>query len=248
MELFYTNDINDSQAVLTEDEYRHCCKVLRHRCGDTVKIIDGRGGLYDGELIDITSSRATAQIRRVSDRFGEIPYRLHMAVAPTKNIDRFEWFLEKSIEMGISSCTPVICQHSERKIVKTERLDRIALSAIKQSLKGTLPEIPDACSFNELIRRYAGFQGLKVICYCSDEYEKKQYAELVNAEKDKIRQHGAVVLIGPEGDFDTEEVKTAIEAGFIPVALGSSRLRTETAALFAVAGIYFTFSQDPDHQ
>ena len=147
MELFYTTDITEGMAVLTEDEYRHCCKVLRHKCGDTITLIDGEGQLYEGQLMEITSSRATVQTRLLESDFGRVPYTLHMGVAPTKNIDRFEWFLEKAIEMGITSCTPVICRHSERKIVKKERLDRIALSAIKQSLKGTLPAISEGTSF-----------------------------------------------------------------------------------------------------
>ena len=239
MELFFSRDIDGSVCRLDADESAHCVKVLRHREGDDIHVIDGEGTLYTCRILSASSKEVEAQVTGVERDWGSHPYRLRMAVCPTKNTDRYEWFAEKATEFGVDVITPVIGDHSERKVFKTERLKRILLSASKQSLKGAVPQVDEALPLRDLIRSYASNDSvLKLICCCYEGEERRMSIEGVLSEYPNPEM---VVLIGPEGDFSREEVALALECGFRPVHLGPSRLRTETAALAAVAAVYFHY-------
>jgi len=224
MYLFYSPDISSDKYVLPEAESKHCIKVLRLKTGDIIHLTDGMGKLCETRIIDDNIKKCTLEIIRVQKEVGKRNYKIHIAIAPTKNISRFEWFLEKATEIGIDEITPVICELSERKVIKTERLNKVITSAMKQSLKTYHPKLNKAIKNIDFIKN--NFKGNKFIAYCSDEYR--------DTLKD-IYQKGtnALILIGPEGDFSEEEVKKAINTGYTPVSLGESRLRTETAALVA---------------
>lgn len=211
----------------------HCVRVLRHRVGDTVCVMDGSGCLLECTLTDDNSKGATARIDNVVEGFGSHPYRLCMAVCPTKNIDRFEWFAEKATEFGVDAIAPVIGEHSERRVFKPERLERILLSAAKQSLKGKVPELLPLRSVSEFIDS-APADALNLIAYCHGE-QRRPITGFLPSKGRPVN-----VLIGPEGDFSTQEISLALSKGFMPVSLGESRLRTETAALAAVAAVYFS--------
>ena len=238
MELFYSTEIENGLCTLTEDESRHCAKVLRHTVGDTIKVIDGSGALYTCKIIEC-GKKVVCSVEQAEENFGAHKYHLTMAVCPTKNIDRYEWFLEKATEMGVDVVVPVIGEHSERRIIKPERLEKILVSAAKQSLKGAIPVLEEAISVKQFIKDCAGAEGIKLIAYCGEQ-EKVTLAQAVQkaaaANPDAPR---ITILIGPEGDFSPAEVDAAIAAGFSPLTLGDSRLRTETAAVAAVAGVYF---------
>jgi 16S rRNA (uracil1498-N3)-methyltransferase len=225
-------------CTLTEEESRHCAKVLRHNVGDTINVIDGCGSLLECRIIEC-GKKVVCSVESVKENFGTHNYHLTMAVCPTKNIDRYEWFLEKATEMGIDEVVPVIGEHSERRIIKPERLEKILVSAAKQSLKGAIPVLRDAVSVKQFIKECAAAEGVKLIAYCGEQ-EKVTLAQAV--QKAVAANPGApriTILIGPEGDFSPAEVEAAIGAGFLPLTLGDSRLRTETAAVAAVAGVYF---------
>ena len=238
MELFYSTEIENGLCTLTEDESRHCAKVLRHTVGDTIKVIDGSGALYTCKIIEC-GKKVVCSVEQAEENFGAHKYHLTMAVCPTKNIDRYEWFLEKATELGLDVVVPVIGEHSERRIIKPERLEKILVSAAKQSLKGAIPVLEEAISVKQFIKDCAGAEGIKLIAYCGEQ-EKVTLAQAVQkaaaANPDAPR---ITILIGPEGDFSPAEVDAAIGAGFSPLTLGDSRLRTETAAAAAVAGVYF---------
>ena len=194
---------------------------------------------------------AVAQVLSVEDGFGTHPYRLWMAVAPTKNIDRFEWFTEKAVEMGIDRITPLLCAHSERKVYNRERGQRIVVSAAKQSLKGAVPQLDELTPFKALMEEVSGFAGCKYIAYCDSDIAsglntRKSLAEALDAVRSDASgvdgQPQALFLIGPEGDFSSEEIASALAAGFFPLSLGPSRLRTETAAVLCVSALYTAIS------
>ena len=238
MELFYSTQMENGLCTLTEEESRHCAKVLRHNVGDTINVIDGCGSLLECRIIEC-GKKVVCSVESVKENFGTHNYHLTMAVCPTKNIDRYEWFLEKATEMGIDEVVPVIGEHSERRIIKPERLEKILVSAAKQSLKGAIPVLRDAVSVKQFIKECAAAEGVKLIAYCGEQ-EKVTLAQAV--QKAVAANPGApriTILIGPEGDFSPAEVEAAIGAGFSPLTLGDSRLRTETAAVAAVAGVYF---------
>lgn len=238
MELFYSTQMENGLCTLTEEESRHCAKVLRHNVGDTINVIDGCGSLLECRIIEC-GKKVVCSVESVKENFGTHNYHLTMAVCPTKNIDRYEWFLEKGTEMGIDEVVPVIGEHSERRIIKPERLEKILVSAAKQSLKGAIPVLRDAVSVKQFIKECAAAEGVKLIAYCGEQ-EKVTLAQAV--QKAVAANPGTpriTVLIGPEGDFSPAEVEAAIGAGFSPLTLGDSRLRTETAAVAAVAGVYF---------
>lgn len=242
MELFYSNDIDGSVCRLDADESGHCVKVLRHREGDSINVIDGEGNLYRCRLSDASPKAAVAMVEEVIRDWGVHPYDLTMAVCPTKNNERYEWFAEKATEMGVDRIVPVIGDHSERKVFKPERLRRIVLSATKQSLKAALPRIEEPVSVSGFIRSCAGSEALKLIAYCFEGDEKRRSVkDVLEAVADTAGKAEIIVLIGPEGDFSESEVRLALASGFQPVHLGPSRLRTETAALAAVAATYFRF-------
>lgn len=226
MHLFYTPDINGSEYVLSEEESKHCTKVLRLKENDIVYLVDGNGGFYKAAISVISGKKCSLKILETQKDFGKKKYRLHIAIAPTKNIDRIEWFIEKVTEIGIDEITPIICQRSERKIIKTERLEKIAISAMKQSIKAYLPKINEAQNFNEFIKNATS--NIKCIAHCLPE-NKQDFKTLISNEKDLL------ILIGPEGDFTPQEIQMALVNNFIPVTLGESRLRTETAGIMAAA-------------
>lgn len=248
MELFYSTDIENGFCTLAEEESRHCAKVLRHVVGDVINVIDGCGALYNCRIIEC-GKKVVCSVESVQQGFGAHGYHLTMAVCPTKNIDRYEWFLEKATEMGVDVLVPVIGEHSERKVVKPERLEKILVSAAKQSLKGAVPVLQEAVSVKRFIKEATSGPGVKLIAYCGEQ-EKITLAEAVArakamavlpsvGEPDGPALPEITILIGPEGDFSPAEVDAAIAAGFKPLTLGDSRLRTETAAVAAVAGVYF---------
>ncbi|ADY53482.1 protein of unknown function DUF558 [Pseudopedobacter saltans DSM 12145] len=227
MHVFYTPDLNfeENVYVLNEEESRHCSKVLRLKIGDRIHLVDGIGGFYLGEIIEDHPKRTKLTIVSKEKDFNKVAFHLHIAIAPTKNIDRIEWFLEKATEIGIQEVTPVICEHSERKDVKTERLEKIMVSAMKQSLKAYLPKLNKPQTFKSLISS-VGSDVHKYIAHCIPT-EKREIADSFKREEKYL------ILIGPEGDFSEKEVQIALENGFVPITLGKSRLRTETAALQA---------------
>lgn len=237
MEIFWTDRIEAGHCFLGEEESAHCVRVLRHREGDNVCVIDGAGTMYECVLSQASPKAAVARIEKANPGWGSHPYRLEMAVCPTKNIDRYEWFVEKATEVGTDRFVPVIGEHSERKVLKTERLRRIVLSAAKQSLKAAVPEIAEPLTVKEFIASVADSSALKMIACCFEDESHPRTSVMQALSGTDRREY--IVLIGPEGDFSREEVRLAIEAGFIPVHLGESRLRTETAALAAVFAAYY---------
>ena len=245
MEVFYSPQIENGLCVLPEEESVHCVRVLRHREGDEIYVIDGLGTLYTCRLTDASPKAARAQVLREEPDWGAHPYFLQMAVCPTKNLDRYEWFAEKATELGLDVITPVIGEHSERKVFKSDRLRRILLSASKQSLKGAVPQVEEPISVKDFIASVPD-DALKLICCCfeGDVPRTSINDVILSAAKDldsslSLRMtKKIVILIGPEGDFSREEAAQAVARGFIPVHLGPSRLRTETAALTAVEAVY----------
>ena len=237
MEIFWTDRIEAGLCFLGEEESAHCVRVLRHREGDNVCVIDGAGTMYECVLSQASPKAAVARIEKANPGWGSHPYRLEMAVCPTKNIDRYEWFVEKATEVGTDRFVPVIGEHSERKVLKTERLRRIVLSAAKQSLKAAVPEIAEPLTVKEFIASVADSSALKMIACCFEDESHPRTSVMQALSGTDRREY--IVLIGPEGDFSREEVRLATEAGFIPVHLGESRLRTETAALAAVFAAYY---------
>ena len=237
MEIFWTDRIEAGLCFLGEEESAHCVRVLRHREGDNVCVIDGAGTMYECVLSQASPKAAVARIEKANPGWGSHPYSLEMAVCPTKNIDRYEWFVEKATEVGTDRFVPVIGDHSERKVLKTERLRRIVLSAAKQSLKAAVPEISEPLTVKEFIASVADTSVLKMIACCFEDEGYPRTSVMQALSGTDKREY--IVLIGPEGDFSREEVKLATEAGFIPVHLGESRLRTETAALAAVFAAYY---------
>ena len=233
MEIFYSNDIDGTTVHLNAEESAHCVRVLRHRAGDEIAVMDGSGTLLWCTLEEASPSAAVARIVRREPGFGSHPYHLTLAVCPTKNMDRYEWMAEKATEVGVDVIAPVIGERSERKVCKTDRLERIVLSAAKQSLKAAVPVVAQPVSVMDFISS-APADSLKLIAYCF-EGEKLSIKDALAASQLK----NVVVLIGPEGDFSPKEVAAALRAGFKPVHLGSSRLRTETAALISASAAYF---------
>ncbi len=242
MELFYAYEVSGRYCRLDAEESGHCVRVLRHRAGDEVDVIDGRGTLYHCRLTEDSPKGAEAEILSQQADWGAHPYHLTIGCCPTKNNDRFEWFVEKATELGVDCIVPLIGEHSERKVYKTERALRIALSATKQSLKARIPEIAEPLSVKEFIcHSERSEESLRLIAYCfEDETHPRQSIRQVLEASDA---HEITVLIGPEGDFSPEEASLALAGGYIPVHLGASRLRTETAAVTAVEAVYLHFMQ-----
>ena len=239
MELFYSKDIEGGICRLDQDESGHCIKVLRHRAGDEISVIDGCGNLYLCRITSDSHKGVEAMVLSCEEGWGSHPYRLHMAVCPTKNNDRYEWFAEKACEIGLDEISPVIGEHSERRIFKTARIGKILVSAAKQSLKGAVPVVHEPVSVKEFIEGFAGSTHgpLKLIAYCFEDEDvpRRSIKEVLAGYEGR----DIVILIGPEGDFSRAEAELALAHGFIPVHLGDSRLRTETAALTAVSAVYF---------
>lgn len=231
MQLFYSNILDGNQFTFDENESKHIIKVLRHKSGDTIHVTNGSGKIYKARLIDDKPQECTAEIITTIPSIKKHDYYLHIAIAPTKNQQRLEWFVEKAVEMGIDEISPLICKHSERKRIKKERLDKIAISAMKQSFKTHITRINDIISFPDLIK--SDFDGKKLLAHPGREKEAESLA--LNYK----RKENVLILIGPEGDFSDEEIKLALENNFIPVSLGKSRLRTETAGMAACCWVYY---------
>lgn len=239
MEIFYTYEIDGTSALLDAEESTHCIKVLRHRAGDEITVVDGIGNMYRCRLTDDSTKGAAAEILETVPGWGGHSYSLNMAVCPTKNNDRFEWFAEKATELGVDVISPVIGERSERKVFKTERARKIVLSAMKQSLKAKLPVVEDPVSVRDFILEHSEGSSVKMICYC---FEGETLRRSIEDVLEELPSGSAItILIGPEGDFSPGEASLAVKCGFIPVHLGSSRLRTETAAVTAVTACYLHF-------
>ena len=223
MALFYVPDLI-SGHVLPVEESQHAVKVLRLQVGAEITVVDGVGGYYKAKISNPHPKHCTFEITESLQEYRKRDFHLHIAIAPTKNIERLEWFIEKATEIGIDEITPLLCRFSERKIIKAERLEKIIVSAAKQSVKAYFPILHPLCTFDELIKTHQASQ--KFIAHCYEE-DKKLLQNEIKKSTDVL------ILIGPEGDFSKEEVQKALSVGFIPVSLGNSRLRTETAGVVA---------------
>ena len=244
MELFYAYEISGRHGRLDAEESGHCVRVLRHRTGDEIDVIDGLGTLCHCRITDDNPKGVEVEILDSQKDWNALPYRLTIGCCPTKNNDRFEWFVEKATELGVDTIVPLIGERSERKVYKTERAARIALSATKQSLKARIPEIREPLTVKDFLKEPR--EGLKLIAYCfeDDTAPRRSIGEvLAGAGKDSVVKPEITVLIGPEGDFSPEEAALAIRLGWQPVHLGPSRLRTETAAVTAVGSVYLLYLQ-----
>ena len=224
MQLFYIPNISGKEVILNETESKHAIRVLRLAEGNRVQLIDGNGGFYEAVISDAHPKKCKLLITDSTQEFEKRNFKLHIAIAPTKNIDRFEWFLEKCTEIGIDEITPLLSEHSERKVIKPERLEKILMAAMKQSLKAYLPKLNSLVGFNEFIS-VSKYQN-KYIAHCNDG-DKSHLKDSIQKNEDTL------ILIGPEGDFSNEEVVKAKENGFEEISLGNARLRTETAGIVA---------------
>lgn len=231
MQLFYNPNIDEhtTQLSFSRDESKHIIKVLRKSVGDVLQITNGNGWLFNSKITIADINNCVVNI--ISKNFQERKnYKLHLAVAPTKMNDRYEWFLEKVTEIGIDTITPIICDHSERKVIKTDRFEKILQSAMKQSLHYYMPKLNEAIVFMDFVKQ--DFKGQKFIAHCEETDRKSLKNELKP-------HHDITILIGPEGDFSVNEIENAIKHHFIPVTLGVTRLRTETAAIVACHSVTF---------
>lgn len=237
MQLFYCKDISpNSYCTLDADESRHAVRVLRMRQGDELNVTDGRGNLYQCKIVDANDRACVVEATFNASNQTIRHSSIHLAVAPTKNPARMEWLVEKAVEMGVGEITLLQCDHSERSFLKTDRLEKLAISAMKQSLHTLLPMINPAVKLSDWLTqtvKQSGNQAIKLIAHCETDKPRTLLSEALKLGMDTI------VLIGPEGDFSTDEIALAIESGFIPVSFGTARLRTETAALYATAAFNF---------
>jgi 16S rRNA (uracil1498-N3)-methyltransferase len=224
MQLFYTKNIKDNIASLPIEEARHAMQVLRKRLGDEIDLVDGMGSFYKGQIIEANKKQCLVKV--LESRFVERTRPLlSIAIAPTKNIDRMEWFVEKATEIGVDEIIPLLCERSERKRVRTDRLEKITLAAMKQSLKAYLPEIRTLTSLNDFLEEnYEDYD--RFIAYCNDD-------QLPHLKELATPNRNTLILIGPEGDFSETEVTLAKSKSFKGISLGQSRLRTETAGIVA---------------
>lgn len=220
MHLFYEPNIKKN-FCLSKEESKHCTNVLRHKKGDTIHISDGNGTLYTAEIIE---PKKICKVIILKEKYFHKKNHLHIAIAPTKNISRIEWFLEKSIEIGIEKITPLFCEKSERKNLNYNRLNKIIISASKQSLKMHIPKINTLTSFRDFLDKNKNSN--KYIAHCNKEFKSTPFI------KEKFKESSCILLIGPEGDFSRNEIKRALENGVKSVNLGNNRLRTETAGIY----------------
>lgn len=229
MQIFYSAEVENGKALFSREESGHCLRVLRMRRGDSLAFTDGKGTLYEGVItvddlkgmtVTVTSEKSDPTLRN---------YRLHMAISPLKNDDRLEWFIEKAVETGIDVITPVICTRSEKRRIRKERLEGIMLSAMKQSARCTLPLLEDPDTLEGFLSR--ALEGKKIIATCDSSFDRIAITTAF------ARGDDVTILIGPEGDFTTDEVSAAIGAGFVPVHIGTGRLRTETAGIAACCSV-----------
>ena len=221
-------EIIDGFAILNKEESLHCAKVLRKRAGERIRLIDGKGTFYDAELIEVNEKQCKAKLIHSERASNQRDYFIHIAISPTKQNERIEWMLEKCVEIGIDEITFLKCRNSERTVIKTERMKKIVEGAVKQSLQAVIPKLNELISFKDFVK--ASSEEQKLIAHC-DSGEKKILKDL------SFKNKRTLILIGPEGDFDQEEIKLAMTNSFQAVSLGSTRLRTETAGLYACQSI-----------
>jgi 16S rRNA (uracil1498-N3)-methyltransferase len=226
MQIFYTTDHSPTHLTLQDDEARHCSQVLRKKIGDTIDVFDGEGSHFTAVLQEIKKATCILKIEKTVFYENTKPL-LHIACCPTKNIERFEWFLEKATEIGINTIAPLLTQNSERRQIRNDRLDKILLAAMKQSLHYYLPKLHELTPFEDFIIKNKTFEGKKLIAHCHDELVKIPLLALAQNPENTL------ILIGPEGDFTKKEIEFALKNGFQSISLGTSRLRTETAAIAA---------------
>jgi 16S rRNA (uracil1498-N3)-methyltransferase len=231
MEIFYAPGIKGNTFMLDEKESKHCIRVLRMTKGTPVRLIDGKGNLYEGFISDPDQKKCMVTVSEVKPDYEKRSYRLHIAISPLKNPLRFEWFIEKSVEIGVDLITPLVCKKSEKQSVRHERTDNIIVSAMKQSLKALKPVLNEPVTFDRFIAQPEA--GIRMIAHCRSSLNRIKISEVCRKDDD------ALIMIGPEGDFSDEEISDAVNAGFIPVHLGMSRLRTETAGIAACHSVYF---------
>lgn len=233
-QLFYTQKIENGFAVFEEEEGRHLTTVLRKKAGDVLLLTDGKGYFYEAELADAGKRQVLARIASKNGPISPGPALLHLGIAPTKQMERLEWFLEKATEIGVHEITPLLCQRSERDTLRLDRLEKILVSAMKQSLRAWLPKLNPPTRFQDFAQKTGEAQ--KYLAWCANE----PLPHLKN-----ILQAGqnTVIAIGPEGDFSPDEVKIALANGFEGVNLGQARLRTETAGILAVSVFNLTNEQ-----
>jgi len=225
MNVFYCPDIVLHEALLDRGESEHCIRVLRLGKGDKVQLIDGKGGLFEAIILIPDARQCRLEITRPLHGSHPRNFTLHIAIAPTKQLDRFEWFIEKSVEIGIDCITPLLCQRSERRILKTDRLHKLIISTMKQAIVPQRPMLNELTDFKSFLKELK-IQENRFLAHCADT-ERKKLQDVHKSGRD------VVILIGPEGDFSTEEIAYATDHGFIPVSLGANRLRTETAGVVA---------------
>ncbi len=232
MQIFYCGEISHGKALFSREESRHCLKVLRMREGEEITFTDGRGNLYEGVINETDLSAMSATVTSVKHDYGKREYRLHVAISPLKNDDRLEWFIEKAVETGIDEITPLLCARTGKSRIRRERLEGLVLSAMKQSVKSYLPQLNNPVGFNDFI---AGvYAGKRIIASCDQAVDRMPLTSSFNRGDDVL------IMIGPEGDFTAEEVRAALQAGFQPVHMGPSRLRTETAGVVACCSVYLS--------
>lgn len=229
MHRFYAPDIATTM-LLPDEEAQHCVRVLRLKEGEEVEVVDGKGRLHLCRILNANAKNCAVEIVRTTDVKPHWGCRITVAIAPTKNMDRMEWMAEKVTEMGVDRIVPLLCRYSERKVLKTERLRKILVAAMKQSLKATLPQLDDLTPFADFMKALP--DGQRFIAYCDPAIPRRDFV------KECLPESDVTILVGPEGDFSQPEIRAALDAGFIPVSLGDSRLRTETAGVFACAAIH----------
>lgn len=228
---FYAPDI-ESTGLLPESDSAHCCRVLRMKEGDEVAVVDGKGHRFRCRIVEAHSKHTALEIVEKVDAPNHWSASITLAVAPTKLVDRMEWMLEKAVEIGIDRVVLLKCRHSERKVMKRERLEKVMISAMKQSLKGVLPIIDDMTEFKDFVKRCSNSGSQLFFGYCDASYPRHEFVKECRPDKP------VVIMIGPEGDFSPNEVELAVANGFLPVTFGQSRLRTETAALYGITAVH----------
>lgn len=230
MNFFVVDNIDMNMITLPPEESKHCVKVLRMTAGEELFVTDGNGTLCRCRILSPDARACAVEVVERTEEYGKRRQRLHIAIAPTKNTARLEWFIEKAVEIGIDEITPILCDHSERMVLKTERLDKIVVSAMKQSLKAYKPIVNEPVKMVDFLD--IEHPGTSMICYCEGD-QRVSMSQVYNGNKD------ALVLIGPEGDFSQREIEKALARGYHPVTLGTCRLRTETAALYSTVAANF---------
>ncbi len=230
MQIFYSTNVSDGKALFRREESGHCLRVLRMRSGDSLSFTDGKGNLYEGVISDDDPTGMTVTITSTKINCGRRNYRIHIAISPLKNDDRLEWFIEKAVETGVDEITPLVCSRTEKKKIRKERLESLILSAMKQSVKCYLPQLHEPLLFSEFIN--TPFTGKRLIASCDPDIIRNAITSSF------CRGDDVQMLIGPEGDFTGDELTMAISAGFLPVHIGSSRLRSETAGVAACCSVY----------